>query len=196
MERLKWVGRLCRLYRVCRLVFRVASVLLGLLCLPYRRDTFERDPAGEEKGMGRCRKCTTDGEARCPEHCKGIARRPAETSAERRTNVLKKRPEGVNLTTVRDASAPVSTMELTYPALWEFLHLTQWPDGGGERSPGSLLLFFQDGYLKCRLVDNDADEVAFWSGVDAADVLFKVEHDLASGGGDWRKQRPFPGKKK
>lgn len=109
-------------------------------------------------------------------------------------SVLRKRGDGVDLSAVKAQSAGVSVLEATYPALWEFLHLTAWPDGGGERTPGSLLLFFQEGYVKARLVDNDRDEVAFWSGYDAAETLFRVEHDLVSGGGDWRRQKPMPGR--
>jgi hypothetical protein len=78
-----------------------------------------------------------------------------------------------------------------FPAIWEFLTLTVWPDDGKERETGSLLVFGQDGLMKARLVDPNTDEVAFWAADGVEELLLRVEEDLVAGRGDWRKQRPY-----
>lgn len=86
--------------------------------------------------------------------------------------------------------------EASYPATFQFLTLAAWPDGGGERTPGTLSFFHQDGYIKARLVDVDADEVCFVSAMGLPTLLARVEAVLRDGTGEWRKQRPWQGKKK
>lgn len=104
---------------------------------------------------------------------------------------LAKRGDGVNLRDVSEAGLAGGPLQAEYPALYEFLTLEVWPEGGGERMPGSLLVFSQDGLLKARLVDNDRDEVAFWSAQGLHQLLQRVDRDLREGHGDWRRQRPM-----
>lgn len=102
---------------------------------------------------------------------------------------LRKREEGINVGDVKRQAGEFCPLAQIWPAVAEFLSLTAWPEGGGERTPGKLMLFFQDSYHKVMLVDLDADEVAFWSGTSVAEVLDRVEADLIAGRGDWRKQK-------
>lgn len=110
--------------------------------------------------------------------------------------MLRKREQGVDLAELNAVCAGETVLAREYPTLLDFLLMTSWPEEGGARKTGSILLFCQDGYVKCRLVDNDQDLVAFWSGSTVASLLRAVETDLEAGSGDWRAQKPFTGPKK
>lgn len=109
---------------------------------------------------------------------------------------LRKRTDGVDLGELCRESDKESMFGRAYPNLLDFLSLTEWPEEGGPRKTGSILIFVQDGYVKVRLVDNDQDLVAFWAGQSLADALRTVETDLGLGAGDWRLQKPFTAPKK
>lgn len=91
----------------------------------------------------------------------------------------------------RGAALPADGFRLLYPGLWEFLRVTAWPDGS-PRETGSLLLFDDQGVPKARLVDRDLDEVLFVAGDSVEGLLATLERVLTEGGGDWRRQKPFP----
>lgn len=109
---------------------------------------------------------------------------------------LRKRAEGVHLGELQVEVERETAFAKQYPCLVDFIMMTAWPEDGSERKTGSLLVFVQDGHVKVRLVDNDADQVAFWAAGTLTGALQVVEEALESGTGDWRAQRPFPGPKK
>lgn len=79
--------------------------------------------------------------------------------------------------------------EAMFPVLMQFLTMVEWPEGGGRRVPGSILLMCEDGAWKAMVKDKDDPAVAFVSGASLEAVLLAVEAGLASGGLDWREDR-------
>lgn len=76
-----------------------------------------------------------------------------------------------------------------YPEIWDFLVATSYDDGG-ERVPGSLVLFRDGPHVKGCLSDKDAELVAFVSGQSMEALLVAMEEGLAEDSLDWRAQRP------
>lgn len=75
------------------------------------------------------------------------------------------------------------------PALWEFLTVTSWPDGGGRRETGSLVVFTEDGGLKACLSDRDGGNVAFVAGRGLFEILEALEAGLVGDDLDWRRAK-------
>jgi len=75
-----------------------------------------------------------------------------------------------------------------YPLLVEFLSLLAWEDGK-PRTPGSVILFSEEGVWKACVNDKDAALVAFVSARSPEGLLCAINDGLASGGLDWRKGR-------
>lgn len=74
------------------------------------------------------------------------------------------------------------------PLLSGWLTETAWEDGEG-RTPGSLILFAQDGRWKAMLSDKDNDYIAFVCANDFAGLLGALEKGLEKGDLDWREPR-------
>jgi hypothetical protein len=72
--------------------------------------------------------------------------------------------------------------------------LTAWEDGG-PRKPGTVLLFAEEGRWKCCLLDKDAGTIAFLTAGTHAELLKTVEKQLEAGTVEWRKQKPWAGRK-
>lgn len=80
-----------------------------------------------------------------------------------------------------------------YPALAEFLSLSEW-EPGVPRATGSMSLFVDAGSWKCCLSDRDSSHVAFVSAPEAGDLLAAVEKALRADSLDWRPMRERGGK--
>lgn len=78
--------------------------------------------------------------------------------------------------------------EKEWPFLSAFLAQTQWDDGT-IRETGTLLLFVQEGYLKCCLNDRAMDRSAFVTGASINCLFDLCEAGLEKGDLDWRKRR-------
>lgn len=74
------------------------------------------------------------------------------------------------------------------PLLTGWLTETSWEDGEA-RTPGSLILFAQDGRWKAMLSDKDNDYIAFVSANDFLGVITALEKGLEKGDLDWREPR-------
>jgi len=74
------------------------------------------------------------------------------------------------------------------PLLSGWLTETSWEDGA-TRTPGSLILFAQDGRWKAMLSDKDNDYIAFVCANDFAGLLGALEKGLEKGDLDWREPR-------
>jgi hypothetical protein len=66
----------------------------------------------------------------------------------------------------------------------------RWDDGS-SRKPGTLSLFWEDGYWKCWLNDKDASRSACVSSESLEDLFLKVEGRLTEDSVEWR--RSFSG---
>lgn len=78
--------------------------------------------------------------------------------------------------------------ERDWPYLAAFLKDTQWDDGS-LRETGTMLLFVQEGYLKCCLNDRAMNRSAFVTAV-SIDCLFDlVEAGLETDKLEWRQRR-------
>jgi len=75
------------------------------------------------------------------------------------------------------------------PSLTEFLALGVWPEDGGERTTGTVLLFCDGGSLKVMLNDRDQSEVAFLTVGPGESLLKALEKALSSEGTDWRQSK-------
>jgi len=99
-------------------------------------------------------------------------------------------------------SAPLGAycleLQETYPALADFLCQTHWEEEDGKkvvREVGSIVVFVEDGKLKCCLNDKDGGKVAFRT-FDGPDSFFKDLDDAISKDKlDWRDGGKFKGKK-
>lgn len=77
-----------------------------------------------------------------------------------------------------------------YPALIEYLTLTQW-ENGKPRQTATLMLFVEDGRVKLRFCDR-AKARTLWMSSESLDSLLEaLERHLRDGTGDWRKDRPW-----
>ena len=81
-----------------------------------------------------------------------------------------------------------------YPALFEFLTATAW-DEKTKRKPGTALLFAEEGRWKLCLVDKDAGRVAFLAADTLADLAAVAEDKLVEDTVEWRRQKPWAGRK-
>jgi hypothetical protein len=72
-----------------------------------------------------------------------------------------------------------------FPALWEFLTVTEW-DGGELREVGSLSIFTGSQGLQAALNDKDAGRVAFVSGSSLTALLEALDQGIANECLDWR----------
>lgn len=81
-----------------------------------------------------------------------------------------------------------------YPALTEFLVLSEWEDGS-TRVPGTLLLCTEGGRWRAWLHDRDGDpELSCWVSASTwAGLMRAVEDGLRQGCLDWRVHRKPPG---
>lgn len=80
-----------------------------------------------------------------------------------------------------------------YPFIVDFLSATVWEDGG-ERTPGTLTFFIEDGVWKACLNDRDGEASLYVTGATMMDCLASLEKRAGGGpGGDWR---PWKGKRK
>lgn len=76
-----------------------------------------------------------------------------------------------------------------YPFVVDFMRQLHWEDGKA-RKPGTILLTVEDGRWKAWLHDNDASASAWLSGATLTGLFESMEDMLASGGGEWRRDRP------
>jgi len=81
----------------------------------------------------------------------------------------------------------------TYSALWEYLTLTQWPDGK-PRVVSTLLVLVQDGMVKGCLNDKAQLRSLWVSGASYTAMLDALEGHLRHNTGDWR--RAFQARKR
>lgn len=111
------------------------------------------------------------------------------------SQMLKKRTGGVS------GGAPVNPLfvneELAgYDSLAEFLLQTEWPEGGGVRTTGTVLIFMDSGGLKAMLNDRDQSLVAFVTIEPSEGILQALTHAVESTTTDWRAAKRFGGGKK
>lgn len=79
--------------------------------------------------------------------------------------------------------------EKSLPTLAAFLFDATYEDGS-ERQTGTLLLFGQDGLVKCFLNDRDTDSSACLSAKTPGALLMKAEKQLQAGAVEWRGRPP------
>jgi len=82
-----------------------------------------------------------------------------------------------------------------YPALWEYLTLTEYEDKT-TRVTSTLLVFIEEGVVKACLNDRDASRTLWVSGPSVPDTLKALDALLRAGEGEWRSSKPWtPGKR-
>jgi len=86
------------------------------------------------------------------------------------------------------------SFENNHPEIYSFLSAVQYPDGA-ERVTGTLLLFTDQGVLKCCLTDRDGGCVAFLSGDSLEGLLDAAEAGLREDALEWRQQKRDSGRK-
>jgi hypothetical protein len=91
---------------------------------------------------------------------------------------------------IEGSSIPTSSAGLlsVYPAVAEFLSLTQWEDGS-SRTTGTVMIFVEDACWKIWANDRDAGQGCFLSGSTLTLAMEQLEVALSSGSGDWRAPR-------
>lgn len=72
-----------------------------------------------------------------------------------------------------------------FPALWEWLSVDAYDDGGA-RETATLLIFFDEGAFKCCLNDRDQGRSLWATGGSFDGAMQALEAFLATGEGDWR----------
>jgi hypothetical protein len=77
----------------------------------------------------------------------------------------------------------------TYPLLWEHLSAESYDDGS-SRQTSTLFIFIADGAFKIMLKDRQEGLVWFKTASSPEVAFASYEADLASNGGDWRRDRP------
>jgi hypothetical protein len=81
-------------------------------------------------------------------------------------------------------------IQVDYPTLADFLCQAFWEDETGKRTrrtPGTVVLFVEDGRLKACVNDKDLNRVAFYT-FDGPDTFWKqLEGVMAADKLDWRK---------
>jgi len=82
-----------------------------------------------------------------------------------------------------------SPLGKSYPALVAFLTEATWEDGTA-RETGTAMLLFGDGLLKLWLHDRNEPACAAWAAGEALEDVFAAADDMiATGSGEWRKDR-------
>lgn len=92
-----------------------------------------------------------------------------------------------------------SGLGVKYPAVWEYLTCTRFPDGS-PRATSTLLVFVEDGAVKACISDRSQEPwCSLWVSGDGLDaVLEALEGHLQEGTGEWRVRKgvqPRTGKK-
>jgi len=80
----------------------------------------------------------------------------------------------------------------TYPTLYEYLTLTQWSPGQA-RITSTIMVFVDQGVLKCCLNDRDNNRSAFFSSPKFLDLLDLMEAQLSSETVEWKSRSTKPG---
>lgn len=80
------------------------------------------------------------------------------------------------------------TFQQQYPLLWSHLTQSAWEDGT-KRQTSTMLVFCQEGVLKCMLRDVEAGQVLWTAGNGFSSLLHAVEGQLESPDADWREDR-------
>lgn len=78
-----------------------------------------------------------------------------------------------------------------YPALYEYLSLSEFPEGG-RRETATLMVLMEDGLYKACLNDRANDRSAWVSGDTFDRVLIRLEAILATDTAEWRKRTGKP----
>lgn len=73
---------------------------------------------------------------------------------------------------------PLASFASLFPCLTWQLEAFSWGDGKGDREPGALSLFHQDGLTKCALRDRNVGQVAFLAAPTVSQVLSLLEARL------------------
>lgn len=89
----------------------------------------------------------------------------------------------------REPTAPGDLLG-PYPAIWEYLSETAW-ESGKTRETSTLLIFIEDGLVKCCLRDRAAGRTTWSSGEVLEDVLAGLNMVLEKGTAEWRKEKAF-----
>ena len=76
-----------------------------------------------------------------------------------------------------------------FPCLAEFLCQSSWEEGV-PRTTGTALVLVEDGRWKLWLHDRDVAESLWVSGATLDEVFSTADQLIASGAGEWRKDRP------
>jgi hypothetical protein len=79
--------------------------------------------------------------------------------------------------------------DAAFPALYEYLIATTWPDGK-PREVSTLLVLAEQGKWKGMLNDRANSRVAWFSGDSVETLLATIDRGLRDGGADWRASRP------
>lgn len=85
-----------------------------------------------------------------------------------------------------DKTFPDPKFAKDWPALYEYMTLTKWPEGG-DRKPCSLTLFAEDGSLKGCLSEKNDGLVLFCAGKTLVTMLNALEGLLTAQDTPWRK---------
>lgn len=86
------------------------------------------------------------------------------------------------------ATLPDAKFEKEFPALWEFLTVSQW-DATTQRITGTLLIFREEGRWKACLNDRDQLRSCFASANTWLDLMANLEDGLAESSHEWRAKR-------
>jgi hypothetical protein len=72
------------------------------------------------------------------------------------------------------------------PALYEYLTLNRFPDGG-ERQVATLVLFIEEGRWKGCLSDRETDRTLWKVGDTLGDLLLSMDQEIQEGSAGWRR---------
>lgn len=76
-----------------------------------------------------------------------------------------------------------------YPAVWEYLVVSTWPDGK-PRERASLLVVVEDGVWKGCINDREHGRSLWRSGETLPKLLEALDEGLRRGAADWRRAKP------
>lgn len=110
-----------------------------------------------------------------------------DTMQDRIWNMLKK-PSGDGAQGKSRPSLGDPAFQQQWPLLWSHLTQTTWEDGS-PRQTSTMLVFAQEGVLKCMLRDVEAAQVLWTAGNGFTALLHAVEGQLESPDADWRTDR-------
>ena len=111
-------------------------------------------------------------------------------------SALKRRESSSSQAPVSGSFAGTADELVRWPAILEFVSAERWPDGA-MRTPGSLVVFVEQGRLKVCVNDKSQGLVAFVTAESLVGLLDAAEAILVSETGDWRatrKHRPGGGR--